>query len=136
MHLNIYVTFDGRCEAAFNFYAPILGGRIVTMVPYAETPEAARVPKEWQGKIMHARLELGERALMASDVPPERFEPPKGFHVQIAVKDPAEAEQIFNALAAGGTVTAPIQETFWASKFGTLVDQFGVPWMINCDKPV
>jgi len=134
MHLNTYVTFDGRCEAAFKFYEIVLGGKIVMMVTYAETPPNSQVSGEWQGKIMHARLELGERALMASDVPPDRFQPLKGFYVQISIKNPAEAESIFDALAAGGTATMPIQETFWAAKFGTLVDQFGVPWMINCDK--
>ena len=83
---------------------------------------------------MHARLMLGDKALMASDAPGGRFEPPKGFHVNIGVDEPAEAERIFHALAENGTVTMPLQETFWATRFGMLVDQFGIPWMINCEK--
>jgi PhnB protein len=85
-------------------------------------------------RIMHARLQLGDKLLMASDSPPDRFEAPKGFNVMLGVKDPAEAERLFEALAAGGTIKMPIQGTFWAERFGMLVDQFGTPWMINCDK--
>jgi PhnB protein len=69
---------------------------------------------------------------MGSDAPPGRFEPPKGFSVKIQLTDPAEAERIFRRLEDGGTVTMPIQQTFWATKFGMLVDRFGTPWMVNC----
>jgi PhnB protein len=99
---------------------------------YGEAPGAERGSPDWHGKIMHARL--GDRALMGSDAPPGRFDAPKGFHMSIGVDDPGEAERIFHALAENGTVTMPIQETFWAARFGMLVDQFGIPWMINCEK--
>jgi PhnB protein len=112
----------------------VLGGKIVMMFTYGESPEAERASPDWRGKIMHARLMLGDRALMGSDAPRGRFEPPKGFHVSIGIDDPAEAERIFHALAENGAVTMPIQETFWAVRFGMLVDQFGIPWMINCEK--
>jgi PhnB protein len=59
----------------------------------------------------------------------------KGFSVNLSVDKPAEAERVFNALAQNGTVRMPIKETFWAERFGMLVDQFGTPWMINCEKP-
>ena len=93
------------------------------------------VSPEWQKKIMHARMTIGDKTLMGSDAPPDRYEPMKGFSVTIGVEKPAEAERVFHALAEKGTVTMPIQETFWAQRFGMLVDQFGTPWMINCEKP-
>ena len=72
---------------------------------------------------------------MGSDAPPDRYEAMKGFSVTLGVSDPAEAERIFHALADKGTIRMPIQETFWATRFGMLVDQYGTPWMINCEKP-
>ena len=71
---------------------------------------------------------------MASDAPPGRFEKMQGFSVSLVLKDPAEAERIFNAFADGGTVRMPLGETFWAIKFGMLTDRFGTPWMVNCEK--
>ena len=72
---------------------------------------------------------------MGSDAPPERYEEPKGFSVTVGLDKPADAERVFNALAEKGTVRMPIQETFWALRFGLLVDKFGIPWMVNCEKP-
>jgi PhnB protein len=92
------------------------------------------VPSEWRNKILHARLVIGDQVLMGSDAPPEHYQKPQGFSVSIGLKDTAEAERIFHALAEKGTVQMPIQETFWAARFGMLVDQFGTPWMINCEK--
>jgi len=72
---------------------------------------------------------------VGSDAPPDRYEEPKGLSVTIGVDTAAEAERIFHALADNGTVRMPLQETFWAIRFGTLVDQFGIPWMVNCERP-
>jgi PhnB protein len=135
MDLNTYLMFDGTCEAAFKFYEKVLGGKIVAMMTYAEMPGSAEMPKDSQKRIMHARIQVGDKVLMASDCPPGRPEAAKGFNVNISVKDPAEADRLFDALATGGTIKMPIQETFWAIRFGMLVDQFGTPWMINCEKP-
>jgi PhnB protein len=134
MELNTYITFGGQCEAAFRFYERILGGKITMMLTHAETPAVQQVPQDWQGKIMHARLQFGDRSLMACDAPSGRYEAAKGFHVQVGVNDATEADRIYHALAANGRETMPIQETFWAARFGMLVDQFGIPWMINCEK--
>ena len=71
---------------------------------------------------------------MGSDTPPQHFEQPKGFSVSLQIENPAEGERIFNALAAQGTVKMPFQQTFWAHRFGMLVDRFGIPRMINCEK--
>jgi len=135
MQLNSYLTFNGQCEAAFKFYEQCLGGKIEAMMPHAGTPAEEHVPVEWRDKIMHARLAVGDGVLMGSDAPPERYEKPRGFSVSLQVKDPAQAERAFHALAEGGAVQMPIQPPFWAARFGMLVDRFGTPWMINCDKP-
>jgi PhnB protein len=133
MQLNPYLTFNGQCETAFKFYERSLGGKIEAMLPHAGTPVEEHVPAEWRSKILHARLIVGDQALMGSDAPPERYEQPKGFSVSLQTKDPAEAERIFSALATNGMVRMPLQKTFWAARFGMLVDQFGIPWMINCE---
>lgn len=133
MQLNPYLNFNGQCEAAFKFYAQCLGGTIEAMIPHAGTPAAEHVPPEWQSKIMHARLRTGDDILMGSDAPPGHYEAPQGFSVSLNFKDPAHAERVFHALEEKGTVRMPIQQTFWAARFGMLVDQFGIPWMINCE---
>jgi len=134
MQLNPYLTFSGQCEAAFRFYEKVLGGKIEAMMPHEGTPAAEHVPPEWRSKIMHARLTVGDKVLMGSDAPPAHHEPMKGFSVTLGVEDPADAERIFHALAENGTVRMPIQQTFWAARFGMLVDRFGTPWMINCEQ--
>jgi PhnB protein len=135
MYMNPYLTFSGNCEAAFKFYAQVLGGKIAMMMPHEGTPAEAHVPAGWRSKIMHARLAVGDHILMGSDAPPDRFEPMKGCSVTIGIDEPAEAERVFAALAENGSVRMPIQKTFWAARFGMLVDQFGIPWMINCEQP-
>ena len=134
MELNPYLTFDGQCEAAFEFYERCLGGKIVTMMNHEDSPIADQVPADWGKRIMHARLTVGDSVLMGSDSPPEHYEEPKGFSVALQLKQPAEAERVFQALAEGGTVLMPIQQTFWATRFGMLVDRFAIPWMINCEQ--
>ncbi len=134
MQLNPYLFFNGQCEAAFKFYAQVLGGKIDGMLTHAVTPAEQQVPAEWRDKIMHARLIVGDQVLMASDAPPDHYEKPTGFSVSIQIKDKAEAERIFNALAEGGKVQMPFGQTFWAAGFGMCADRFGIPWMVNCEK--
>ena len=133
MQLNSYLHFNGRCEEAFKFYEKLFGGKIEAIFPHEGTPAAEHVPAEWRKKIMHARLNVGEQVLMGSDVPPGNYNPPQGFRVNISVKDPADAERIFKALADKGKVTMPLEKTFWAQRFGMVNDQYGTPWMINCE---
>ena len=134
MQLSPYLNFNGQCEAAFKFYEDCLSAKIGSMFPYEGTPLAEQVPAEWRGKVMHATLAIGDQELMGVDVPPARYQKPQGFSVTLGITDAVEAERIFRALAQNGTVQVPIQETFWAARFGMLVDQFGIPWMINCGK--
>ena len=134
MQLNPYLFFTGNCKEAFTLYEKILGGKIIAMMTHKETPAAEHTKPEWQHKIIHARMTFGDQVLMASDAPPEHHRPMQGFSVSLTVQEPAEAERIFKAFSEGGQVTMPIQETFWAHRFGMLVDRFGTPWMINCEK--
>ena len=133
MELNPYLSFNGQCEVAFKFYERCLGGKIVAMMTYGGSPMETQMPSEWRNKIMHARLMVGDKILMGSDAPPDRYESMKGFSVTLGIDDPNDAERIFHALSENGTMQMPIQKTFWAARFGMLVDQFGTPWMINCE---
>lgn len=134
MQVNTYLFFNGNCEAAFKFYEQCLGGKIVNMLTHSDAPSAEHVPADWHDKIMHVCLELGDRLLMGSDSPCEHFEAPQCFYVQLSINEPAEAERIFHGLAENGRVKMPFEQTFWAFRFGMLVDQFGIPWMVNCEK--
>jgi PhnB protein len=136
MKWNPYLIFNGQCATAFKYYERILGGKIVALITHADMPAEARAqtPPAWGSLIMHARLEVGNNVLMGSDAPPDHFEKPQGMSVSLQIEDPKEAERIFAALSDNGSVRMPLQETFWAVRFGMLVDQFGIPWMINCDR--
>jgi PhnB protein len=132
--ITAYLVFNGRCEEAFKFYEKSLGGKIQMAMTFGDSPMSDQAPADWRNKIMHARMTVGDTVLMGSDAPPDRYEEPKGFSLSVGTKDPAEAERIFNELAAGGKEQMPLQQTFWAVKFGMLVDRFGIPWMINCEQ--
>ena len=136
MQLNTYLVFNGQCEAAFKFYEQVLGGKILAMFTHDGTPSAAQVPKEWLNKIMHVTLKAGDSILMGSDAPPDRYQQPKGFTVNIGIDKVADAERIFQALSENGTVVVPIQKTFWAERWGMVTDQYGTPWMVNCEGEV
>jgi len=137
MQFVSYLSFDGNAEAAFDFYARCFGGKVTQLSRYGDAPSEMPMPPEMRDKVMHARLEVGDQVLMASDAmaPQCPYETIKGCSVSIQLDVPAEAERIFNALAEGGKVQMPIGETFWAARFGALVDRYGVPWMINCPRP-
>jgi PhnB protein len=135
MQLEPYLHFSGQCEEAFKFYEKCLGGNNAMMMRYEEAPAGQPVAPEWRKKIMHARMMVGDQVLMGMDAPPERYHKPEGFSLSIGTKNVSEGERIFKALAEGGKVTMPFAETFWAERFGMLVDRFGIPWMVNCEKP-
>jgi PhnB protein len=130
MAINPYLFFEGNCREAFAFYAKVLNGKIEAMLPHAGTPAEEHVPAEWRDKIMHAYLKAGDNVLMASDAPS-----PESTKISIQIDDPKEAERVFRDLSEGGTVTMPMEETFWALRFGMVTDKFGTPWMVNCAKP-
>jgi len=134
MQLNPYLNFNGQCEAAFKFYEQILGGKIRGMMTWGEMPGADQFPAEAHKLIMHATLTVGDEVLMGADSPPGRYQQPKGMNVSLHLKDIAEGERIFNALAENGSVTMAFQPTFWSPGFGMCVDRFGIPWMVNCEQ--
>jgi len=134
MQVNPYLFFHGNCEEAFKFYEKALGGKVDAMMTHGGSPMAKHVPPNWQSKIIHARFTIDGQVLMGSDVPPDSYKQPTGFSVSLSVKQAADAERIFQNLAEKGKVEMPLQETFWAVRFGMLVDRFGIPWMINCEK--
>jgi len=135
MELVTYLTFNGTCEAAFRHYETVLGGKITMLMRGADAPPGVPMPPEFSDRVMHARLEVDGYLLMGSDGPPDRPATPQGFCTHVKVDEPAESERIFRDLGAGGSVTMPIGETFWARRFGMLTDRFGIPWMVNCERP-
>ena len=133
MDLHSYVSFKGDCAAAFKFYEESLGATPGLIFRYADSPLADVVPPGWDDKVMHGSVRIGQHLLEGADVPPERYEEPKGFSLSLNVASPAEAEDLFAKLAAGGRVLYPIAKTFWSERFGMVIDRFGIPWMINCE---
>jgi PhnB protein len=134
MQMNPYLSFNGQCESAFRFYERCFGGQLGPIFRYAGTPLADQVPDDWQDKVMHGSLTVGEQVLMGGDVAPDRYEDPKGFSLSLQITNTAEAERIFSALGEDGTVKVPLERTFWAARFGMVVDRFGIPWLINCEE--
>lgn len=136
MRLNPHLTFDGRCEEAFGVYRKVLGGELLAMVRYEGTPLAGRVPPGWRGKILHATLDLGTTRLTGADVSAEEgYVAPSGFSVLLEPGTAAEAGRIFSALLEGGDLILPLTQTFWAERFGMVVDRFRIPWMLSCARP-
>jgi PhnB protein len=130
--LDSYLFFNGNCAEAMRFYAATLGGKLEAMMTYGQSPEPHQCPPDSQDRIMHARLLLDGRALMASDVPANAPpEPSKGFALSLGYTAAAEARKVFDALAAGGKVVMPMNKTFWAETFGVVVDRFGTQWMVG-----
>ncbi|HKV99889.1 MAG TPA: VOC family protein [Vicinamibacterales bacterium] len=135
MQMNAYLSFRGDCEAAFTFYAECLGGTVGQLFRYAGSPMATDVPDDWQNKIMHGSVTVGGQVFMGGDVAPERYESPKGFSFSLHLDEVAQAERIFHRLADGGRIVMPLEKTFWAARFGMLIDRFGMPWLVNCGTP-
>ena len=135
MQMNAYLSFRGDCEAAFNFYAACLGGTVGQLFRYAGSPMAHDVSADWQNKIMHGSVTVGSQVFMGGDVAPERYESPKGISLSLHLDDVVEAERIFQELARDGRIILPLEKTFWAARFGMVIDRFGMPWLVNCGAP-
>jgi PhnB protein len=133
MQTNVYLSFNGQCEAAFKVYEQCLGAEPGPVFRYAGSPMADQVPADWQDKIMHGSVKLGDQVLMGDDVVPERYEEPKGFALSLQLTSIDDAERIYRELARGGRIVMPLEKTFWAARFGQVVDRFGIPWLINCE---
>lgn len=132
--MTAYLSFKGDCEAALKFYEQHLGGKLGPIFRYGGTPLADSVPADWSDKVMHSSITIGGQVLMSGDVAPNQYESPRGFSLSLQIQQPADAERIFHELAKHGRVLVPLEKTFWASRFGMVVDRFGIPWMINCEE--
>lgn len=136
MKIVTSLSFQGQCHEAFTFYAKVLGGKITAAFPYGEAPPGMPITdpkyKDW---LMHCWLEVGDQALMGADMDsawaPNIEKPKNGFDVTLHTADKAEAQRWYNALSEGGRQIMPFSETFWSPGFGSLIDRFGVPWMVN-----
>src|SRR5690348_18171463 len=134
MQINAYLNFNGQCEAAFKFYERVLGGKILMMSRFEDSPMVQQMPAEMRSKILHARIQIGDTVVMGSDPPPDRYSPQKGFALSLQMKTASEAEKIFHALSENGQVGMAMGKTFFAERFGMLTDRFGVPWMVVCER--
>lgn len=133
MEMNTYVNFPGSCAEAFRFYEKHLGGRVEMMMTHGQAPDQSKVKPEWKDAVLHARLSIGGQHLMGADIP--NAQPMRSAYLSLHVDSDAEAERIYSALADGGEVFMPLQETFFASRFGQLRDRFGINWMIMRERP-
>ena len=138
--VNVYLTFKGNCEEAFNFYKSVLGGEFQYVGRFGEMPpqEGMQMPESDKNKIMHISLPVSkETILMGSDTGGEwapDFIAGNNFSISVNADSTQEADRIFKGLSAGGNITMPIADTFWGSYFGMLTDKFGMHWMLNFDK--
>ena len=133
MTMYTYVNFAGRCAEAFRFYERHLGAKIGMMMRHGDNPDQARVKPGWKDFVLHARLSIGGTELMGADSP--SAEPMRSAYLSLLVSSVAEAEHLFSVLSDGGEVFMPMQETFFATRFGQLRDRFGINWMILRERP-
>ena len=135
LEVKPYIAFKGTCEQAINFYKEKLGAEILFMSRYGESPMAGKGPDE---KIMHCSIKIGDSVIMACDNVFEDQSPTtvgNNITLSIGTNDVEQADNLFLNLSEGANIVMPMQETFWAQKFGMLTDKFGINWMFNCDKP-
>jgi len=134
MQMRTYVNFAGQCAEAFRFYEQHLGGSLGMMMTHAQAPGPARIDPAFKDAVLHARITIGGIELMGADIP--NAQPMRSAYLSLAVDTDAEAERIFAALSDGGEVLMPMQETFFASRFGQLRDRFGINWMDLHERPL
>ena len=135
--INPYLNFPGTTEEAFNFYKSVFGGEFAMLQRFKDTPEKDRVPAHEQDKIMHIALPIGKGTiLMATDALEsmgQKLTAGNNFHLSISTESEEDANTLFNALAARGSITIPLEKMFWGAYFGMCTDQFGVQWMVSYD---
>jgi PhnB protein len=131
--LNTYVNFAGRCAEAFRYYETHLGATITMMMTHEQAPGESRVPPEWKHAVLHARLRIGDTELFGADIP--NAQPMRSAYLSLNVDTDAEAERIYAVLSDAGKVLMRMEETFFASRFAQVQDQFGLNWMIIRERP-
>jgi PhnB protein len=133
MKVEPYLSFEGRCDEAIEFYKTAVGAKVNMLMRFKECPEphpAGKCPPELENKVMHASLRIGDSIVMATDGHASGKASFSGISLTISVSNDAEADRVFSALGQGGKVGMPLTKTFFSSRFGMLTDRFGVPWMI------
>lgn len=135
MKIVTSLSFQGQCREAFEFYAKVLGGKVTGAVPYGDMPGMPVSDEKYKSWLMHCWLDVGDQSLMGADMDvawaPNIDKPKNGFDVTLHTEDKAEAQRWFDQLSEGGRVVMAMEETSWSPGFGSLVDRFGIPWMIN-----
>ena len=134
MNLYTYLNFPGNCREAFRFYETHLNGTILMMMTHGEGPNPNVGPPNWKDAILHARIDLGQTALMGADIP--GAQPVRSAYLSLTAESSDEAERIYKLLSEGGEIFMPIEETFFAYRFAQLRDKFGVSWMILHERPM
>jgi len=130
-----HLTVAGDCEEAFELYSQILGGTILGLRRYADSPLGSQVPPNWQQKVLFASLTAGNTTLHGTDHLPDQYRRPQGFYVSLHIGEPEDAARIFRSLAQGGIVQVSLQKSFWSTHFALFVDRFGIPWEIDHEAP-
>jgi len=135
MKIVTSLSFRGQCREAFEFYAQVLGGKVTAALPYSDMATDTPIPDHMKAWLMHGWLEVGDQAIMGADMDvdwaPGIDKPKNGFDVTLHTHDIAEARRWYEALSEGGKKIMPFEATFWSPGFGSLIDKFGIPWMIN-----
>lgn len=128
-----YIMFPGNCREAIDYYKECMEGEILYTQTYGDSPMAAEGMND---KVMHCTLKIGDSHIMASDsMPGQESSVGNNIHLAVGSDDVAKAKTMFDRMAEGGSVTMPMEKTFWAESFGMLTDKYGVNWMFNCDTP-
>ena len=137
MKLNTYLNYGGNCAEAFKFYEKNLGGKIGMMMTFDQMPPGPnKVAPDQAKKVLHSSITVADIQVMASDVPPDLFQPMRSVYLCLGVDSDAEAERVYKILSDGGEIFIPMAETFFATRFGQLRDKFGTSWMIIHEKPM
>jgi PhnB protein len=134
MQVQPYLFFDGRCEEALDFYKKNLGATVDMLMRFKEAPEQSMVSPDSREKVMHSAFRISDTQVLASDGRCMGKPTFQGFALTINAKDEADAGRLFNALGQGGQVQMPMNETFFARRFGMVADKFGVGWMVIAPK--
>jgi len=134
MNVQTYLFFDGRCEEAIEFYKAVFGADLLYSMRFREGPPNL-VTAENEEKIFHATMRFGETVINLSDDLKQERGSFGGFAILAHLDNDASAEEAFESLQEGGRVGMPIQEVFWASRYGIVTDRFGVTWKIQAGQP-
>jgi PhnB protein len=130
MQVQPYLSFEGRCEEAVEFYRTALDAEVLMMMRFRESPDQSMISPESADKVMHVAMRIGESIVMASDGRCTGQAGFNGISLSLTVSDDAQADRMFTALTNEGNVTMPLTKTFFSSKFGMVADRFGVHWMV------